>query len=88
MNPLLGNETDVHNTIQMTLDVVERFYDNRCQGIYPTDYEIPEVLSVLIEECRWTRGKKSENVQLYSARAICSCHMSCDLTQTGFENNT
>ena len=52
VNPLLGNETDVKNTVRMTLDVVERFYGNSRQGIYPTDYEIPVASSLLIEECR------------------------------------
>lgn len=49
VNPLLGNESDVRSTVNTTLDVVERFYGNRREGIYPCGYEIPQAQKSEIE---------------------------------------
>ena len=41
VNPGLGDPSDVKVTVETTLGVVERFYGNRRQGVYPSGYDIP-----------------------------------------------
>lgn len=45
VNPGLGDPKDVKVTIDTTLGVVERFYGNRRQGVYPSGYDIPHALT-------------------------------------------
>ena len=44
VNPGLGDAKDVRRTIDTTLGVVERFYGNLRQGVYPSGYDIPHAL--------------------------------------------
>jgi len=44
VNPCIGNESEVNQTVRNTIDVVARFYGNRRQGITPTGYEIPHAV--------------------------------------------
>ena len=46
VNPALGSDQDVKLTVDTTLNVIERFYGNRRQGIYPSDYDIPSANSL------------------------------------------
>ena len=45
VNPGLGDSKDVRVTIDTTIGVVERFYGNRRQGVYPSGYDIPHALT-------------------------------------------
>lgn len=49
VNPSLGDDKDAKKTVSTTLDVIEHFYGNRRQGIYPSGYEIPIPQSVMVE---------------------------------------
>ena len=44
VNPNIGDEKDVKQTVSSTLDVVTRFYGHRRQGFAPTLYEIPNAV--------------------------------------------
>ncbi|WAR19044.1 ARGI-like protein [Mya arenaria] len=44
VNPNIGDEKDVNQTVNSTLDVVSRFYGHRRQGLFPTNYEIPTAI--------------------------------------------
>ena len=45
VNPGLGDAKDVKTTADSTISVIERFYGNRRQGVYPAGYDIPHALS-------------------------------------------
>lgn len=49
VNPYLGDAKDVKTTVESTISVIERFFGNRRQGIYPSGYDIPKVLSSEVE---------------------------------------
>lgn len=49
VNPSLGDAKDVKTTVESTLGVVERFFGNRRQGIYPSGYDIPYALTTDVD---------------------------------------